>query len=247
MAYIYKITNDVNGKMYIGKTKYTNPKTRWREHLRDAEKEKCKNRPLYNAINKYGKEHFHFEVIEETDNPEEREQYWINELRTYVNFKDSNGYNATLGGDGNPWLELNEQEVIDYHINEANYILGRTAKYFNVSNHSIEKILFKNNIVWIKNKELNQMKSYEEHGGVFQVLKDSRFVINVFRTLSETVEYMKKAKTDGKISIACNGGTNGNHYAYGYLWYYGKDIREAIEKGEIKEMIADDEYISQVV
>ena len=38
--------------------------------------------------------------IEETDNPEEREKYWI---EYYGSFK--NGYNATVGGDGKPYID----------------------------------------------------------------------------------------------------------------------------------------------
>lgn len=71
MGYIYKITNDKNGKMYIGKTELPNPEDRWKEHLNDYKKERCEKRPLYEAMNKYGVEHFHFEVIEETENSED--------------------------------------------------------------------------------------------------------------------------------------------------------------------------------
>ena len=51
-------------------------------------------------MNKYGIEHFHIEIIEETDNPEERESYWINVKDTYTY-----GYNATLGGDGKTFID----------------------------------------------------------------------------------------------------------------------------------------------
>lgn len=46
-------------------------------------------------MKKYGIEHFHIELIEETNNPEERENYWIKKYNTY-----NDGYNATLGGEG---------------------------------------------------------------------------------------------------------------------------------------------------
>ena len=51
-------------------------------------------------MNKYGIEHFHIEIIEEIDNPEEREIYWINVKDTYTY-----GYNATLGGDGKTFID----------------------------------------------------------------------------------------------------------------------------------------------
>ena len=81
MGFIYKITNQINQKVYIGMT-YRTPQIRFKEHLKDAE-EKNYNRPLYNAINKYGKENFSISIIEEVENNEllgEREKYWINFL-----------------------------------------------------------------------------------------------------------------------------------------------------------------------
>ena len=99
MAYIYKITNDINNKVYIGKTEFSIEK-RFREHCADAFKERNEKRPLYSAMKKYGIAHFHTELLEETDNPEEREIYWIEQ---YQSFKS--GYNATLGGDGKKYLD----------------------------------------------------------------------------------------------------------------------------------------------
>lgn len=64
MAYIYKIYNDINEKVYIGKTNYSIQK-RFQEHCRDSKKDKDERRPLYNAMNKYGIEHFFIEEIEE--------------------------------------------------------------------------------------------------------------------------------------------------------------------------------------
>ena len=39
MAYIYKITNQINGKSYIGKTEKINPHERFKEHLRECKKD----------------------------------------------------------------------------------------------------------------------------------------------------------------------------------------------------------------
>ena len=64
MGFIYKITNDVNGKVYIGKTLNT-VVSRWKEHCHDKDRRNMENRPLYRAMNKYGLEHFSIETIEE--------------------------------------------------------------------------------------------------------------------------------------------------------------------------------------
>lgn len=105
MAYIYKITNQVNGKMYIGKTEHNDPLIRWKEHQRASRDKSILHRPLYSAIRKYGLDNFKFEVIERTNYPEQREQYYIALYNTY-----HNGYNATLGGDGSKLV--NENAII---------------------------------------------------------------------------------------------------------------------------------------
>ena len=65
MIGIYKIENLVNGKCYIGQSKYI--EKRWTDHKSNAfnsiQKDQYKY-PLYRAIRKYGLENFSFEVIE---------------------------------------------------------------------------------------------------------------------------------------------------------------------------------------
>ena len=51
MAYIYKITNDVNEKIYIGKT-YNSIEKRFKEHCRERLRDRSERRPLYSAMNK---------------------------------------------------------------------------------------------------------------------------------------------------------------------------------------------------
>lgn len=233
MGYIYKITNNVNGKIYIGKTEDVNPEKRWKEHLRDYKKERCAKRPLYDAMNKYGIEHFNFEVIEETDNAEERERYWIEKLRTYVGFKDCNGYNATLGGDGKIYYNLNEDEVIRYHIEEANYISRETARHFNCDRSVIIRILKKNKVTYLNFKDVKRLTTYQEYGGVIQVDPNSKIILNIFENVKLANNFMRKKEKDTSIKHACSCYRRNTHYAYGYLWYYGKDLREAIDNGEI--------------
>ena len=107
MAYIYQITNDVNGKIYIGKTEFSIEK-RFKEHCKDAFRPRNEKRPLYTAMRKYGINHFHIELLEETENPEEREKFWIEEKRSF-----KNGYNATLGGDGKKYIDYDLDFKVD--------------------------------------------------------------------------------------------------------------------------------------
>jgi group I intron endonuclease len=77
MKGIYKITNKINGKVYIGQTDRLTE--RKREHFYRLEKQTHSNEHLQRAFNKYGKDNFIYEVIEECDELNERELYYINE------------------------------------------------------------------------------------------------------------------------------------------------------------------------
>lgn len=103
MAFIYRITNLINHKSYIGKTEYGNPEKRWNEHKRDMRKDRCKDRALYRAMRKYGVDNFRFEILEETDNPCDRERFYIKKFNTF-----HYGYNMTRGGDGTSDLDVSD-------------------------------------------------------------------------------------------------------------------------------------------
>lgn len=94
---IYKATNLINGKIYIGKTMRT-----LQERIQDhKEAFRYKDTVFYNAIKKYGIENFYWEVIEEVFDSkklDEREIFWIKELDSIIDNK--HGYNMTWGGDG---------------------------------------------------------------------------------------------------------------------------------------------------
>ena len=97
MIGIYKITNLINQKSYIGQA--VDIESRFRQHKTTAYNEKSHNYeyPLYRAIRKYGLENFSFEVLEEClrSDLNQKEKYWVAKYDTYFN-----GYNQTLGGDG---------------------------------------------------------------------------------------------------------------------------------------------------
>ena len=145
MAYIYQIQNDINNKIYIGKTEFSIEK-RFKEHCKDAFKKDTEKRPLYAAMRKYGIEHFSISLIEETDKPEERERYWI---ETYGSFK--NGYNATIGGDGKKYLDYNL--IIDTYNKIQN--IKEVARLLNIDRHHVSKILKEADIKIRPTNEIN--------------------------------------------------------------------------------------------
>lgn len=98
---IYKVTNKLNGKLYIGQTTVN------LSHRKSQHKSSCftakQNNVFYMAIRKYKWKNFKWEVIDKAsslDELNEKEMYWINYYRTFIGFKDCNGYNMTLGGEG---------------------------------------------------------------------------------------------------------------------------------------------------
>lgn len=113
---IYKITNTINGKCYIGQS--INIERRIKEHLRDFTKF---DYAIYVAMRKYGVDNFTFDTIHECKREEldELEIEYIDKLRSYIRFENSNGYNETLGGKG----------LVGYYLTEANLERMRKAKY----------------------------------------------------------------------------------------------------------------------
>lgn len=100
MIGIYRITNIIDNKCYIGKS--LNIEGRINDHKINRRS----NKHLQNAIKKYGIENFTFEILEECtkDNYSEREIYWI-EYYDSMN----NGYNETSGGEFEPGYKWSEE------------------------------------------------------------------------------------------------------------------------------------------
>ena len=62
MGYIYKITNKITNKCYIGETKQSNPESRWKEH-KNTIKNGVGCPALQDAVKKYGIDNFKFEIL----------------------------------------------------------------------------------------------------------------------------------------------------------------------------------------
>jgi group I intron endonuclease len=93
---IYKVTNKVNGKCYVGQTIQKLEK-RIQGHLKESKMEN--NRPFLLSIKKYGIDNFLFEVIDTAKNLielDDKEIYWIDKYNTI----SPHGYNITKGGQG---------------------------------------------------------------------------------------------------------------------------------------------------
>ena len=115
MGYIYKITNRINDKIYIGQTSRS-IEMRWKEHVRHAFEPNVAgyNSHFYKSIRKYGISNFTVDLIEKCSNGlmNEREIFWID---FYNSFNPKYGYNLTRGGEGT--RSINYEEVYERYDN----------------------------------------------------------------------------------------------------------------------------------
>lgn len=92
MIGVYKFTNKLNRKVYVGKSKKI--EERYYQHIYKAKK---RDTHFHKALDKYGIDNFDFEVLIEC--PEENLNYWEKfYIKYYCSFEL--GYNQTEGGDG---------------------------------------------------------------------------------------------------------------------------------------------------
>jgi len=99
---IYKITNKINGKCYIGQS--VDIHSRWKKHIRLSNHNRCKGfYRIHYALRKYGLDNFTFEILEIVNKPflNDREQYWVT---VFQSADQAKGYNLTSGGDSNTEL-----------------------------------------------------------------------------------------------------------------------------------------------
>ena len=210
MSIIYKIVNDINDKVYVGKTNLSLQK-RFSQHCKDSEKECEQNRPLYAAMRKYGINHFHIEKIEDClpEDASLKEQYWIGYFQGY-----EKGYNATKGGDGK--LLFNHSEIAA-RLKEHPYP-KEVALEFNCSVDTVY-IIAKEFGIKIKNKgqnNVNQQKfvsQYSKEGEYLQSFESIQLAgewllnNNIITTLNSGVRSHISEVMRGKRKTA-----------YGFIW-----------------------------
>lgn len=139
---VYKITNKVNGKFYIGSSYDVD--NRWMCHRRDLNAGTHPNPKLQNAWTKYGKDNFIFEVIEEVQANQdllfERENHYLSTLKPYERNIGFNICPDAKGGDNithNPNRDKFIEKMLVINKGEGNGMYGK--------NHSEKSILEQKN------------------------------------------------------------------------------------------------------
>lgn len=179
---IYKITNKINGKSYIGQTSQK-VEDRWNEHKRGKT---SKNSPLKRAIEKYGWDNFTKEVIDTAETFEEaaeKEIYWIEYYKTCILVHGKNcGYNLSRGGEG-VFVITPEQEKIAVALWNNKRSLTEIGKELQIDRHTIRRILIRNGI---SEEELLKSKNYRYHPVFIFTLTGE--LIDTLDSLEETVK-----------------------------------------------------------
>lgn len=241
---IYRITNLINNKVYIGQSININKRTK--EHFYKAELESGQdyNSPLHRAIRKYGEENFLVELLEEcsVEDLDEREKYYIKINNSII----PNGYNISHGGQkvrtevlyckncGVPiskdsvlhlcrkcyYLEqrknIPQKEELQNKLFEQNGNFSKVALFYNVSDTAVRK--------WCKSYDL------PFHSSDYKVIKEKRpikipvkqidietgEVIATFESATAAARALGHKK-GSHITEVCQGK---NKTAYGYRWEY---------------------------
>lgn len=205
MAYIYKIYNDINNKIYVGKT-LSSIEKRFQVHIQDSKKEYCKNRPLYKAFNKYGIEHFHIELLEECSEKEvnQKEKNWIEKLGSF-----KYGYNATKGGDGKHYADYDLIFSL-WKEGKNNFQIQQILGY---DSHTIKVALENNNISKEERIKRGQESCYHN---IAMLDKNTLEIVKVFPSVMAACKFLNKQHS-GYIAAVCKGK---RQTAYGYSWKY---------------------------
>ena len=204
---IYKITNQINDKCYIGQSH--NIHERWMKHRSRAYQINDINYDchFYRAIMKYGLEHFSFEILEECSSEElsNREMFYIS---FYDSFNPEHGYNMTMGGEGR--LVQDRNRILE--LWNQGYIIGDIAKIVSGSRNTVKQILqefdidyeSENKNRWIKKKS----RSIEQYDTMKNLLKiwgsarEAERELHIDHTaISDCCNYIRKS-------------------AGGYMWRY---------------------------
>lgn len=239
MGYIYKITNIVNNKIYIGLTTQT-IKERWRQHVSSAYSKKSKsyNEVFKKAIRKYGENSFRIEEIDNASTLEElkeKERYWI----AYYNCCYANGgigYNGTEGGDSptHPGVEVYHIDILTGEIIETfPTIKDAEQKY----GRGIQEIIsgtvqrgekpIHSGTTWIKAIDYEELNSNDLKNKfkVFCQLDKQGKLINLWLHQEDAAQEVKCST--GNIGSCLIGQRLS---AGGYQWCYYKDLIKFLNK-----------------
>lgn len=237
MAIVYKVTNQITGKLYIGATLNLTRRITKHKHMAFTKNSMAL---LHQDMRKYGFFNFWFSIVEECDNYLEKEKYYIKKLNTLAPI----GYNETIvkkkyivTGDSKAVqvIDLEKNETLEF------YSISEASRFIGVSVGSVTMSIKRKNeikgryIVKYKDDErtIDQVIQDIEEQKAFSYMHLSSVrlgkippnvravkLINVetkqeltFKTVKDAATYLNRQTTN--ISHACNnvGSVVAGHYA----------------------------------
>lgn len=238
-GYIYKVTNKINKKVYIGQTS-NSIKKRWVQHKSAARNAKNNSVVFYNAINKYGEDNFAIDIIYEVccdtkdeliDELNDLEIYYISIYNSLI----PNGYNLTSGG--NNRSVRNMKSVTSYFYDGTKDMIfdsaSEGAAYYHADSSHILQCCNGNaqsckSRIWrysddsFNKFEIKISKKQLESGYNLAVDKytlDGTY-LNTYNSISAAIKDDESVISHTPISLCCKGVYN---QAYGYVWRYSGD------------------------
>lgn len=233
--FIYKITNLINGKLYIGQTSKTIA-YRWYRHNYAFSNNTKNKTAIHLALKKYGKINFSIEEIDTASNIDElnkKEKYWINILNTL----SPNGYNLTTGGDNKQMSDETKEKIR----------IANTGKTITEETRQLLRDSHKGYVVKQSTKDklsiINKNKTIPEHVHISASWKNSKLYLlkcdNIFyviRNMKFFCDAKKLHRSD--LSELCTG-IKKNHKGYELIKNFGKLGDLKIENEEqIKNIIS---------
>lgn len=210
MTEIYIITNSVNDKVYIGKTK-VGLKKRFYYHRNDRYNFRHKHKKLYVAMNEIGADKFNISLLKQCEDKDGSywEQFYINKYDSF-----NNGYNGNLGGDGR--LIHNHDKIIS--LLSEDMCAKDIAKISNCHFDTVRNIA---NSVGIR---LKDRKVTDKRSKQIIQLDYEYNELNIFDSLAEAGKYIANIRNipyqtgmSGHIYDVCIGKRK---VAYGFKWKY---------------------------
>lgn len=202
MITIYKITNIVSEKIYIGKTKQKLSK-RISEHFNLLRNNKHYNKYIQSSYNKYGKDSFSIESIDTCEEKDwiQKEIFWIKKFKS----NDKNfGYNLTKGGEGGNGRVVSQEEINILIERNINRVWTKEMKD-KISKHTLEF----SKIYWTeeKRKEAGERsKKYGKRGGwkLSEEFKNKRRkAMTGFIHSEKTKNKLKELRKSTSKSVKC--------------------------------------------
>lgn len=253
---IYKITNTVNGKIYIGQS--VDIERRWKQHkkigrnLLEDKYSRDYDKVLYRAMRKYGVDYFDFSIIEEC--PEtalyEREQYWIKYYKSTI--AEGKGYNLNDGGAGGGGIsqmcvtyqyDLDGNFVEKYKsIKDASKAMGLNADSGAIQNAMGIPGRTSCGYQWRYEKfdKIPPISFYSKKKKVAMYDKEG-CLIKCFLNAKEAAEYV--GRTESAIQHNCN---LDGYFCSGYVFrYYDDDLPTHIQPVHLPERVHHAKRVAQ--